>query len=150
MTTSLCQKFDLIYIRGLNSLSRRTSYRKISWSLQGTRFEFKLIESFWNLTSPSTAPLSRCLSNFRPIQSLELPISQFQGVMGRGGNCALWDMEHVHCGICETGLFMVLHRKGRNPLYFIKRLGKICTPRCRWVNLVTQICVKEMVYRWCR
>ena len=38
---------------GPSSLSRRTSYRKISWNIESTRFGFELFQSFWNLTSTS-------------------------------------------------------------------------------------------------
>ena len=37
-------------VHGLYSLSGETSYRKISWSLEATRFGFKLFQSLWNLT----------------------------------------------------------------------------------------------------
>ena len=46
--------------------SGKTSYRKISWSLEAARFVFRLFQSLWNLT----AMLPRCLSNFRTIRSL--------------------------------------------------------------------------------
>ena len=62
-------------LQGLYSLSRRTSYRRISWSLEATRFGFILFQSLWNLTSTSAAALSRCLSNFRAIRSLSHLIS---------------------------------------------------------------------------
>ena len=52
--------------QGLYSLSRR----RLSWSLQATRFGFRLCQSLWNLTGTPTAALSRCLSNFRAIRSL--------------------------------------------------------------------------------
>ena len=50
---------------GLNSLSGKTSYRQISWSLKAVRLNFIMITSFWNLTGTSAALLLRCLSNFR-------------------------------------------------------------------------------------
>ena len=53
--------------QGLYSLSRKTSYRQISWSLKVARFFVIMIVSFWNLTSTSAALLPRCLSNFRAI-----------------------------------------------------------------------------------
>ena len=64
--------------KGPCSLSGKTSYRKISWSFEATRFGFRLFQSLWNLTGTSTASLSlsRCLSNFRVIQSLYHPISR--------------------------------------------------------------------------
>ena len=40
---------------GLYSLSGKTSYRKISWSLEPARFGFKLFQSLWNLTGTSAA-----------------------------------------------------------------------------------------------
>ena len=36
--------------QGLCSLNERTSYRKISWSLDAMRFGFRLLQSLWNLT----------------------------------------------------------------------------------------------------
>ena len=51
--------------QGLYSLSGRTSYRKISRSLEAARFWFRLLKSFWNLTDTSAARLPKCLSNFR-------------------------------------------------------------------------------------
>ena len=56
--------------QGLYSLSGKTSYRKISWSLEAARFVFRLFQSLWNLTTISAAMLPRCLSNFRTIRSL--------------------------------------------------------------------------------
>ena len=60
---------------GLYSLSGRTSYRKISWSLEAARLGFRLFQSLWILTGTSAATLARCLSNFRAIRSLWHPIS---------------------------------------------------------------------------
>ena len=54
---------------GLYSSSGKTSYRKISWSLEAARFGFRLFQSLWNLTGPSAAVLPRCLSNFRALRS---------------------------------------------------------------------------------
>ena len=51
-------------------LSRKTSYRKISWSLEAARFGFRLFQLLLNLTVTSAATLPRCLSNFRAKRSL--------------------------------------------------------------------------------
>ena len=56
--------------QGLYSLSVKTSYRKISWSLEAVRFGFGLFTSLWNLAGTSAAALPRCLSNFRAMRSL--------------------------------------------------------------------------------
>ena len=56
--------------QGLYSLSGKTSYRKISWSLEAARFGFRLFQSLWNLTGTSAAALPRCLSNFRALPLL--------------------------------------------------------------------------------
>ena len=56
----------------------RTSYRKISWSFEATRYEFRLFPSLWNLTSSSAATLPKCLSNFGAIRSLNHPISRLR------------------------------------------------------------------------
>ena len=55
---------------GLYSLSGKTSYRKISWSLEAAIFGFQHVQSLWNLTGTSAAMLPRCLLNFRAILSL--------------------------------------------------------------------------------
>ena len=64
--------------QGLYSLSGKTSYRKISWSLEAARFGFKLFQSLWNLAGTSAALLPRCLSNFRAIRPLQHPISRLR------------------------------------------------------------------------
>ena len=60
-------------IQGLYSLSGRTSYRKISWSLEAARFGFIIFQSFWNLTSTSAVLLPMCPLNFKSIRSLYHP-----------------------------------------------------------------------------
>ena len=47
------------------AISEKTSYRKISWSLEATRFVFRIVRSLWNLTGTSAAMLPMCLSNFK-------------------------------------------------------------------------------------
>ena len=74
-----------LYTLGLYSLSGKTSYRKISWSLEAARFGFKLFQSLWNLAGTSAALLPRCLSNFRAIRTLQLPISRLRDFMRFGG-----------------------------------------------------------------
>ena len=72
--------------QGLYSLSGKTSYRKISWSLEAARFGFKLFQSLWSLAGTSAALLPRCLSNFRAIRPLQHPISRlrdFTGLVGK-------------------------------------------------------------------
>ena len=48
---------DCTLIQCLYSLSGKTSYRKISWSLDATGFDFILIQSLWNLTGTSAVVL---------------------------------------------------------------------------------------------
>ena len=57
--------------QGLYSLSCKSSYRKISWSLEAARFGFKLFQSL-------PVALPRCLSNFRAILPLQHPISRLR------------------------------------------------------------------------
>ena len=57
---------------GLYSLSGKTSYCKISWSLEVTRFIFRLFQSLWAMhvlrMLMYSAALPRCLSNFRAVR----------------------------------------------------------------------------------
>ena len=57
----------VLEIPGLYSLSGKTSYRQVSWSLEATRLDVMIIVSPWNLTGISAALLPMCLSNFRAI-----------------------------------------------------------------------------------
>ena len=52
---------------GLYSLSGKTSYRQISWSLEAARLDVAMVVSLWNLTGTSAASLPRYLPNFRAI-----------------------------------------------------------------------------------
>ena len=72
-------------ILGLYSLSGKTSYRKISWSLEAAGFGFKLFQSLWNLAGTSAALLPRCLSNFRAMRPLQHPISRLRDFARFGG-----------------------------------------------------------------
>ena len=83
MTQHLCYQ-------GLYSLSGKTSYRKISWSLEAARFGFKLFQSLWNLAGTSAALLPRCLSNFRAIRPLQHPISRLRDFTRFGGGVCRW------------------------------------------------------------
>ena len=76
----ICQ---FVCFHGLYSLSGMTSYRKISWSLEAARFEFKIFQSLWNLAGTSAALLLRCLSNFRAIRPLQHPISRLRDFGGK-------------------------------------------------------------------
>ena len=57
------------------SISEKTSFRKISWSLEAARFAFRVVVSLWNLTGTSAALLPMCLSNFKAIRQFKVPIS---------------------------------------------------------------------------
>ena len=74
-----------VALLGLYSVSGKTSYRKISKSLEAVRFEFRLLQSFWNLTDTFATALPRCLSNLRAIQRSEHPISRLRDYTRFGG-----------------------------------------------------------------
>ena len=55
------------HTQGLYSLSSKTSYRQISWSLEAARLGVIIIATLWNLAGISAALRPRCLSNFKAI-----------------------------------------------------------------------------------
>ena len=61
--------------QGPVSISEKTSFRKISPSLEAARFVFRIVRSLWNLTGTSAAVLPMCLSNFKTIRQFKVPIS---------------------------------------------------------------------------
>ena len=81
--TSVCSLSEAIL--GLYSLNGKTSYRKISWSLEAAGFGSKLFQSLWNLVGTSAALLPRCLSNFRAIRPLQHTISWLRDFTRFGG-----------------------------------------------------------------
>ena len=64
--------------QGPVSISDKTSYCKISQSLEAARFVFRIVPSLWNLTGTSAAGLPKCLSNFKAMRKFELPISRLR------------------------------------------------------------------------
>ena len=53
----------------------QTSFCKISESLEAARFVLRIVRSPWNLTGTSAA---RCVSNFKAMRKLNVPISRFR------------------------------------------------------------------------
>ena len=68
----------MLMIQGLYSPSGKTSYHKISWSLEAVRFGFIRFQSRRNLTGNSAASLLRYLSNFSATRSLSHLIPRLQ------------------------------------------------------------------------
>ena len=60
--------------QGPVSISEKTSFRKISSSLEAARFVFRIVRSLCNLTGTSAAVLPMCLSNFKAIRKFKVPI----------------------------------------------------------------------------
>ena len=72
----LCQ--PAVHLQGLYSVSGKTSYRKISWSLEAARLNVMMLLSLWNLTGISVALLARCLPNLRTIGKFKLESRGFE------------------------------------------------------------------------
>ena len=67
-----------VTLQGLYSLCGRTSYRKISWSLEAARLFVIMIVLLWYLTCISAALLPRCLANCRAIEKAKLESRGFE------------------------------------------------------------------------
>ena len=61
---------------GLYSLSGKTAYGKISWCLEGARWDVKINISLWNMTGMSAALLPMSLPNFVAIGKVETRLSR--------------------------------------------------------------------------
>ena len=68
----------LLPLLGLYSLSSKTSYRQISWSLKPARLDVIMILPFWHFTGISAAVLPRCRSNFKTIWKVLIGILQLR------------------------------------------------------------------------
>ena len=69
-TRILCGYDTLIILMDIYSLSGKTSYRQISWSLEAARLDGAMVVSLWNSTGTSAAALLRYLPNFRAIEKV--------------------------------------------------------------------------------
>ena len=130
--TQTCSN-ELCYPGGIYSISWRTSYRKISWSLGTGKFGFRPFRSLWNLMGTSAAVLSRCLSNFRAMRWLQHPISRL-----RARRLTAWWNESLmirfHQGVFTVSAFLWYAWKS---LHLIASyLCGVCTEnRCSWCVL---------------
>ena len=70
-----CHSHGTTRIQGPVSISEKTSFRKISSSLEAARLVFRIVRSLWNLTGTSAALLPMCLSNFKAIRRFKVQIS---------------------------------------------------------------------------
>ena len=103
--------------QGPVSIPEKTSYRKISRSLEAARFVFRFVRSLWNLTGTSAAVLPMCLSNFKAIRQFKVPISWLRDftrsyektsfrILRRGPEL----FHGIHLGaIAQTVLMNVIH-----------------------------------------
>ena len=69
-----------VFSLGPVSISNKTSYCKISWSLEAARLVVYIITSLWHLTGTSAALLPMCLSNFRAIGRFWIQISRLRDI----------------------------------------------------------------------
>ena len=103
-----------IATRGLYSLSGKTSYRQISWSLEAARLDAIMIVSLWNLTGISAALPPRCLSNFRAIGKVYSRISRLRDftwscgktscrLVNRGPGCYFDQCDGMNVAIVTIG-----------------------------------------------
>ena len=68
----ITEKIDTLRrTQGLYSLSGKTSYRQISWSLEAARLDAAMVVSLWNLAGTPAAALPRYLPNFRAIEKFK-------------------------------------------------------------------------------
>ena len=65
--------------QGLYSLSGKTSYRKISWSLEAARWGFKLFQLLWNLAGSAAAEVPVKFQSDTTIATSNLVASRFGG-----------------------------------------------------------------------
>ena len=102
----LADLFDL----GPVSISDKTSYRKISWSIEAARSAVWIITSHWNLTG-SLAVLPTSLTNFRAIGQFWTQISRHRVVMRSGDKTSyrIWKrgpVAHIRHG-CFNGTWVI-------------------------------------------
>ena len=82
--TILYSMFDKgLWVMDPASISHKTSYCKITHSLEASRFELRITRSFWNFTSTSAALLPICQVNFKAMRWFKLPISRLRNLTMR-------------------------------------------------------------------
>ena len=75
------------------SISDKTSYRKISWSIEAVYLVVEIIASLCNLTGTSAALLLKCLSNFRAIGQFWIKISRLRVFKSSYNTTSYWKLK---------------------------------------------------------
>ena len=100
------------------SISEKTSYHKISLSLEAARFVLKIIWSFWNFTGTSAVVLPSRLSNFKVMRWFKLPILRLRDftrshdkttyrILKRSPGGCIWDTNLVPCRFVKRLVFLL-------------------------------------------
>ena len=112
-------------IHGLYSLSGKTSYRQISWSLEAARLDVAMVVSLWNLTGTSAASLPRYLPNFTAIGKVKTRNSRLRDFTRSCGKTSysLVNRGHVRSYCYDSQVYFA--DKGQNDQYPITKKGQI-------------------------
>ena len=110
------------HILGLYSLSGKSSYYQISWSLEVARLDAIVTITLWNLTATSAPLLPRCLSNFKAIGKFQTQIFRLRDFTRSCGNMKtsyrLVNRGHEADADCPSCSFP--------PIFFLFVLSIIC------------------------
>ena len=120
--------------QGPYPLSVRTSYRKMSRSIEAGTFGFKLFQSLKKLTSTSAAQLLRCLWNFRALRSSLHPISRLRDFTRFGGK-ASYRLVNKGPGLLSLICIDPPFTLKRKCCYFDEIFVTGCTGSCHFDNL---------------
>ena len=96
------------HIQGPVSISDKTSYCKISSSLEVVRFVCRIVRSLWNLTGTSAALLPVCLSNFKVMRS----ISRLRDFTRSYGKTSCRTLKRCHGGALSYLMAWVAGKNG--------------------------------------
>ena len=114
----------------------------VSWCLEATRFEFRLFQLLWHLTSTSTAVLPRCLSNVRAIQLSWHPNSRLQEFTIFGGKTSYRLVNRGPGSWVMTGVELLV-----DVIHESKTISYTELP-CTKGLIVMCVCVKHLDYHW--
>ena len=127
------------------SITGKTPYREISWSLEALRLAVEIITWIFNLTGTSAAVLPRCLSNFRAIEQFQYKSRDFESSRGltkrrlsKYWNGALVSyLEGLYCKLYWH--FITLKLVAKNAIKYDQILQEI---HSNWPPLTVNACAK--------
>ena len=129
------------------SISEKTSFHKISSSLEAARVVSRIVRSLWNLTGTSAALLPMCLSNFKAIRRFKVQFSWLRDFTRSYEKTSFRILRRGPGSLRRRQWFWYAGWASPCLLWFLK--FHLPTPSRCWmliINAITYVCLLKEIY----